>query len=392
MTGLVGVRQSVRLCMWLSVAIVAMGLQTMRMTAGTPPFQWRDTTLFLKDNKEAFKGPVLFDQPEKYPAFVDADSELESSADHETLPILPEGTVAFPGSRHFLFINEMKFRELFSELKRKDDNRLIRCYVDREGGVEPVALLCNIIESRMLKSGMSMYVIEAEKRIRIDKLIQRPKSSYLMGYVKGTDEVEEEDVIANEELCVEIYSNLKAYLRLAKIHSDMISKIMKVDNKETQNMCLSAAIVRYRPDTTGNAIVQETDSESSVRQARFTCAVANLIQSTPASMQKILEEPTFLRLKSLSEMLGLASGQMKRELTMVESYKEENEAHIQDVLRRSFSPEDDSMDLMPPEGYQELSLSQIQLEDGEMLDDLVQSELLQDGEADDPWESNNLLQ
>merc|ERR1712178_473369 len=100
---------------------------------------------------------------------------------------------------------------------------------------------------------------------------------------------------------------------------------MKVDNKETQNMCLSAAIVRYRPDTTGNAIVQETDSESSVRQARFTWAVANLIQSTPASMQKILEEPTFLRLKSLSEMLGLASGQMKRELTMVESYKEENE-------------------------------------------------------------------
>ena len=83
---------------------------------------------------------------------------------------------------------------------------------------------------------------------------------------------------------------------------------------------------------------------------------------------------------------------MKRELTMVESYKEENEAHIQDVLRRSFSPEDDSMDLMPPEGYQELSLSQIQLEDGEMLDDLVQSELLQDGEADDPWDSNNLLQ
>ena len=137
-------------------------------------------------------------------------------------------------------------------------------------------------------------------------------------------------------------------------------------------MCLSAAIVRYRPDTTGNAIVQETDSESSVRQARFTCAVANLIQSTPASMQKILEEPTFLRLKSLSEMLGLASGQMKRELTMVESYKEENEAHIQDVLRRSFSPEDDSMTSLP-EGYQELSLSQIQLEDGEMLDDLQSS-------------------
>ena len=71
----------------------------------------------------------------------------------------------------------MKFRELFSELKRKNDNRLTGVMlIDK--GVELVALLCNIIESRMLKSGMSMYVIEAEKKIRIDKLIQRPNSSY----------------------------------------------------------------------------------------------------------------------------------------------------------------------------------------------------------------------
>ena len=28
----------------------------------------------------------------------------------------------------------------------------------------------------------------------------------------------------------------------------------------------------------------------------------------------------------------------------------------------------------------------------ETLDDLVQPELLQDGEADDPWDSNNLMQ
>ncbi len=81
----------------------------MRMST-MPPFQWRDTTIFLKDDKELFKGPVLFDQPEKYPAFVEEDSDLESSAVHEVMPILPEGTVAFPGSRHFLFINESKLQ------------------------------------------------------------------------------------------------------------------------------------------------------------------------------------------------------------------------------------------------------------------------------------------
>ena len=77
------------------------------------PFQWRDTRIFLKDGKEAFKGPVLFDQPEKYPAFVEEDSELERSEVHEAVPILPEGTVAFPGSRHFLFINESKSKKSF---------------------------------------------------------------------------------------------------------------------------------------------------------------------------------------------------------------------------------------------------------------------------------------
>ena len=159
---------------------------------------------------------------------------------------------------------------------------------------------------------MSMYVIEAEKKIRIDKLIQRPNSSYLTGYVKEVDELKKDDVIANEELCVEIYGNLKAYLRLARVHSDMISKIMNMDDEKAQGLCLSAAIVKYRPDTTGKAIVKETDTESRIRQSHFTCAVANLIQSTPASMQKILEEPTHSRLESLSEMLALASSQMKK--------------------------------------------------------------------------------
>ena len=46
---------------------------------------------------------------------------------------------------------------------------------------------------------------------------------------------------------------------------------------------------------------------------------------------------------------------------------------------------------MPPEGYQELSLSQIQIDDGELLDDLVQ-ELLQNPDEEDPWDSNNIMQ
>ncbi len=374
---------------------------TMKMaTSRQQQFTWRDSTLFLKSRSNDYKG-VLFDIPEKWPSFIDEDPELCSSSEHFTLPMLPEGTVAFPGSRHFLFINEMKFREMFSEMARTNDNRLCRCFVNRDGGVEPVALMCKILESRLLKSGMSMYVIQATKKVRIDKLIQKPNSSYLTGYIRNVDNRSdnwEEDLLTNESLCVEIYNNLKVYLRLAKIHAKMISALMKIDDKETSNLCLSPAIVRSKPDTSGNPYLGETEEDIYERHERFTCAVANLIQSTPSSMQKILEESTNARLESLKKLLDMASGQMKNELTMVDSYKEKNEAKIQEVMTNSFSPSDAADDLLPPDSFAELSLSQIQLDDGELLDDLVATEVLEGDkggdtldDSEDPWSSDYIL-
>lgn len=364
-------------------------------------FSWRDCSLFLKSGSSSdFKG-VLFDIPEKWPSFVEEDPEFCSSSEHYTLPMLPEGTVAFPGSRHFLFINEMKFREMFSEMARNKDDRLCRCFVNRDGGVEPVALMCKILESRLLKSGMSMYVIQATKPVKIDKLIQKPNSSYLTGYIQDVDirnDDWERDLLTNESLCVEIYNNLKVYLRLAKIHAKMIAALMKIDDKETSNLCLSPAIVRSKPDTSGKVNFGETEEDAYERQERFTCAVANLIQSTPSLMQKILEENTNARLNSLKKLLDMASGQMKNELTMVDSYKEENEAKIQEVMANSFSPTDAADDLLPPNGFAELSLSQIQLDDGELLDDLVENELVEGDEeggalddSEDPWSSDYIL-
>lgn len=392
------------LTIWLLLLVVVLSnvssLRSVVRMAAQQPFSWRDSKLFLRSGSETdFKG-VLFDIPEKWPSFVDEDPDLIDSNEHFTLPMLPEGTVAFPGSRHFLFINEMKFREMFSEMAKGNDNRLCRCFVNRDGGVEPVALMCDILESRLLKSGMSMYVIQATKKVRIDKLIQRPNSSYLTGYIRDVDVKDEDwkaEILSNESSCVEIYNNLKVYLRLTKIHAKMISTLMKIDDKETSNLCLSPAIVRSRPDTTGKLNLGESEEDMHERQETFTCAVANLIQSTPSSMQKILEETTNARLSSLKKLIDMASGQMKNELLMVDSYKDENKEKIQEVMTKSFSPTDTADDLMPPEGFAELSLSQIQLDDGELLDDLVESELLgnesggQVDDGDDPWSSDYIL-
>ena len=136
-------------------------------------FRWRNTQLFLKF-PSIFKGTFLFEN-DKYPPvelydpefkppkvemmddglpLIDVDNDItESMQSYEFLPLLPESTVAFPGSKHFLFINEMKFRELFSDMNKRNDQRLVRCFVREDGGVEPEACICRVKESKPLISG-----------------------------------------------------------------------------------------------------------------------------------------------------------------------------------------------------------------------------------------------
>jgi hypothetical protein len=390
------------------------------MMSSQQPFAWRDSTLFLRNQDDAFKGKVLlFDVPEKYPAFIEQDPVLSASDDHYPLPILPEGTVAFAGSRHFLFINEMKFREMFSDIALSGDNRLCRCFVNRDGSVEPAALMCKVLETRNLKSGMSMYVIQATKEVTINKLIQKPNASYLTGYVSDTQLKSgnwEDELLTNESLCVEIFRNLRAYLRLARLHASMVAELMKIDNSgESQNLCLSPAILASCPSSETAGVGSGADDEHEhehesneqqfERHERFANAVASLIQSSPIAMQAILEESLGERLGSLDRLVSMASGRMKSELLMVDSCKDQNQVEIEKVLRASFSNTDDYSDLHPPAAFAELSLSQIQLDDGELLDDLVAPELLegrsgggrgganpnQDPE-DDPWGEDYQLQ
>lgn len=138
---------------------------------GLEGFRWRNTQLFLKF-PSIFKGTFIFEN-DKYPPVESYDPEFkpskvemtddglplidnditESTQSYEFLPLLPESTVAFPGSKHFLFINEMKFRELFSDMNKRNDQRLVRCFVREDGGVEPEACICRVKESKPLISG-----------------------------------------------------------------------------------------------------------------------------------------------------------------------------------------------------------------------------------------------
>ena len=103
----------------------------LRMVSQTP-FTWRDSTLFLRSGSETdFKG-VLFDAPEKWPSFVKEDPELCISEDHTTLPVLLKEQLHFPEvvTSYSLM---MKFREMFSDMEKRNDDRLVDV-VNHDGG------------------------------------------------------------------------------------------------------------------------------------------------------------------------------------------------------------------------------------------------------------------
>ena len=49
--------------------------------------------------------------------------------------------------------SKMKFRELFADMYKRKDHRLVRCFVREDGGVEPEACICRVKESKPLLSG-----------------------------------------------------------------------------------------------------------------------------------------------------------------------------------------------------------------------------------------------
>ena len=236
-----------------------------------------------------------------------------------------------------------------------------------------------------------MYVIQAEDRVEIKKVIQRPTNGYLTGYISRGDGADK-DPANNEEneiLCQTIYTNLKIYLRLARIHSSTLAEMMGIDSNDLKLLCLSPSIVLNKPGVERS----ELPDRIAERHSQFTNSIANLIQSSPSSMQVILEGTVNYRLTTLCTMIETASIQIKRELTSADKYKQSSEAKIQEVLQQSIDENDDDSDLHPPPSWAELSLSQVKLEE-DSDDEVVEesSEVLgsfQDVvDEDDEWGDN----
>lgn len=326
-------------------------------------FQWRGVTLFLDPATGVAKATEGL--PFKMP-------EVEPTPEN-SLPLIPDDTPVFPGSRQFLFLNEMKFRELICDSVNLFDGKMVRCLVDdRTGLIHPEGVACRILEKKSLKSGEIMCVIEAYTRMRVESTHRKETSSYLTAIVSPSpeptvpDEALSELVRCNEEASIKLYSVLKAYLRLVALRIKNTYKETDAEYGQEKYLCLSPQIHQHRPpnpaDRFGGAVA-ETLQEKHIRQREFSYAVGNLIKSSSYMMQRLVEGDTGGRLGGLLQVINAANNVMRSGVKGITS------EDVDEQLLLSADPADLAIDLLPPSDYKELSLDMIQMMDDFEVDE-----------------------
>ena len=183
-----------------------------------------------------------------------------------------------------------------------------------------------------------MYIIEAEQKVRIDKLVQEPGRSFLMAYClqQGNPIDDLDNIDKNEKLSQDLFNKLKVYMRLERVHREMLSNLMQsigtpeeLEGIENQQVYISESIVSTSP-IPKKSRVQETNEEKALRHVAFCDAVATLMshpqtmqelfegcklfQFAPETMQTIFESSIEERMKKLSTLLDAAAERKKQSI------------------------------------------------------------------------------
>jgi Lon protease-like protein len=305
-------------------------------------FLWRGQNLYLRNPESLapFAPDVAIPLPTSGAGVFDVDAPLGPLGD-ERLALLPESAPAFLHSKNVLFVYELRFRQLLNDIY--DDNKyFVRAFVDSSGAIEPVQLKCRITECKRLVTGQAIYIIEGESRVELQGVRMSGNGQYLMAEVNELpDQAGAVGDAETERLCRDVFSHLKAYLRLAR-------RVPSIETNEDPDslryLCLSPAIT---------ASWHEKDA------ATFSHAVANLVSTVPIVMHQLFAGTVKDRLAGLVRILVIALDDLKVDLTNSGIV---TEMEVEGVVVSSADPCNSFADLMPPLDFKELSLDGIEMD------------------------------
>jgi len=304
---------------------------------------------------------------------VAGSSEQFLQSSYLEIPLLPFETPLFPGSREFLFIYEMRFRSLFQHVAKSKSGLLGRCFVsDDDGRIASIASICKVNENKQLDDGKGFYIIEATERVRIVKILRT--EPYLTALVETRfgdeeDALEDVDLHVQEQLCEEVYSNLKAYLRLAKLQTyvaasngegggeageKVVQTEAELEVQEEEREVFTPAVRDSRPCASVRA-KEKCPSDTMARHARFSFAVANLLSTESEIMQQIFQSTSCTyRLHGLKRILAEAVSEVS---SLLVDDNLLSELELDKITKRARTLDDNDDDLMPPVDYEGVTLA-----------------------------------
>ena len=281
----------------------------------------------------------------------------KSKKNLKIIPLMPFENPLFIGSREFLYIYEMRFRSLMNHVESHDDI-LGRCYLTENGDIGAIGSLCKIVEKKKVEDGKGFFIIESTSRIRIHRIIQT--EPYILAEVEldyNDNKIDNKsEIILCENLCYDVYNLLKIYLRIHKYHRQQQHHMYDQSTTSTstsstqQNVLFQPAVHRNRPQPD----LREAD-KGVARHIAFSHACANLLSTEPAILQQIFQNRLIsYRLHGIKRILAEAIDELSS--LLIDDGALTIHA-VADIVVQSTSPTDDDADLVPPEGYQEVTLN-----------------------------------
>lgn len=235
------------------------------------------------------------------------------------IPLMPFSLPLFPGAKDMLHIYEMKYRALMNDAIEKCNNTLGRCYVSHRGDIGSIGSLCHIVESKKMHDGQGFYIIEAYQRFKIKRILQH--TPYILAEVEidyVDFEPSFEEIDQSEALCLDIYTLLKTYLRLARLQT--------VDEGKPL-IELSPMIRDHRPGQ--NQLELDYGIK---RHIVFSNACCHLLSTEPSILQQLLQsQSTFYRLQGVKSVLEGAVSELISLLLDDNVIQEEDLQSIQEL-------------------------------------------------------------
>jgi len=191
---------------------------------------------------------------------------------------MPVENPLFVGSREFLYIYEFKYRQLFSD-SDKNGGMVGRCYVDVDGNIGSIGSLCSIVERRRLEDGKGFFIIQANSRFKIKRILKREPyllAEVILDYEDDVHNYVDENIC--ERLCIDVYKLLKTYLRIARLQIN--------EEEEEETIAISPLVRDSRPNLKSDSNGKFDNNE---RHRQFSQACANLLSTESELMQQLFQ-------------------------------------------------------------------------------------------------------